>query len=133
MIKRKQFSPFYFLPINLFGNNEIIISCIHIGRAYFSAKSQNPVVASIIYFKSTKNILDGCDVAQHGLSQQGIWVSFWTPRPLKSISQDTFFVGNFLKVNLKHIIEFFHLHIIPMTLYEEIMPYFDNLFIHVYD
>ena len=34
-----------------------------------------------------------------GLSQQGIWVSFWTPKPLKRIPQDTpkEFVRNFLK------------------------------------
>ena len=25
----------------------------------------------------------------HGLSQQGVWVSFWTPKPLKSTPQDT--------------------------------------------
>ena len=25
----------------------------------------------------------------HGLSQKGIWVSFWTPKPLKSTPQDT--------------------------------------------
>ena len=33
-------------------------------------------------------------------------------------------------VNLKYIINFFHLHIIPMTLYKKIMPHFDK-FIHV--
>ena len=66
-------------------------------------------------------------------SQQGVWVSFWTPKPLKSTPQDTqrFLCGIFKNVNLKHIIEFFHLHIIPMTLYKDIMPYFDK-FIHVY-
>ena len=25
----------------------------------------------------------------HGLSQQGVWVPFWTPKPLKSTPQDT--------------------------------------------
>ena len=25
----------------------------------------------------------------HGLSQQGVWMSFWTPKPLKSTHQDT--------------------------------------------
>ena len=25
----------------------------------------------------------------HGLTQQGVWVSFWTPKPLKSTPQDT--------------------------------------------
>ena len=35
----------------------------------------------------------------HGLSQQGVWVSFWTPKPLKSTHQDTqnSFERNFLK------------------------------------
>ena len=34
-------------------------------------------------------------------------------------------------LNLKLIIKFFHLHIIPMTLFNDIMTYFDE-FIHVY-
>ena len=34
-------------------------------------------------------------------------------------------------LNLKLIIEFFHLLIIPMTLFNDILPYFDE-FIHVY-
>ena len=68
-----------------------------------------------------------------GLSQQGVWVPFWTPKPLKGVPKD---IQKILRrisqhVNLKHIIEFFHLHIIPMTLYKDIMPYFDE-FIHVY-
>ena len=39
----------------------------------------------------TENLLTkalGCPV-HHGLSQQGVWVSFWTPKPLKSTPQDT--------------------------------------------
>ena len=44
---------------------------------------------------------------------------FWTP------------TKNCEDVNLKHMIKFFHLHIIPMTLYKGIMSYFDK-FIHVY-
>ena len=68
----------------------------------------------------------------HGLSQQGVWVPFWTPKPLKRKSpQDTqiFLCGISKNPNLKLIIEFFHLLIIPMTLYYDIMPYFDE-FIH---
>ena len=69
----------------------------------------------------------------HGLSQQGIWVPFWTPKPLKRTSQDTqtFLCGISKNPNLKLIIEFFHLLIIPMTLFNDIMPYFDE-FIQVY-
>ena len=26
---------------------------------------------------------------EHGLIQQGVWVPFWTPRPLKRTPQDT--------------------------------------------
>ena len=26
---------------------------------------------------------------EHGLSQQGVWVPFWTPNPLKRTPQDT--------------------------------------------
>ena len=67
----------------------------------------------------------------HGLSQQGAWVHFWTPKPLKRTPQDTqkFLCG--ISENLKLIIEFFHLLIIPMTFFYDIMPYFDE-FIHVY-
>ena len=80
----------------------------------------------------TNKYLVHLDHVQHGLSQQGVWVSFWTPKPLKSTPQDTpqklwRISWNF---NLKHIIEFFHLHIIPMTLYKGVMLYFDK-FIHV--
>ena len=54
----------------------------------------------------------------HSLSQQGVWVSFWTPKPFKSTPQDTqtLLRGISYNVIFKHIIEFFHLHIIPMTL-----------------
>ena len=69
----------------------------------------------------------------HGLSQQGILVPFWTPKPLKRTPQDTqiFLCGISKNLNLKLIIEFFHLLIIPMTFLNDIMPYFDE-FIHVY-
>ena len=67
----------------------------------------------------------------HGLSQQGVWVPFWTPKPLKRIPRDTqiFLCG--ISKNLKLIIEFFHLLVIPMTLFNDIRPYFDES-IHVY-
>ena len=73
------------------------------------------------------------DDDNHGLSQHGVWVSFWTPKPLKSTPQDTkkMFVRNFIKMSIKHKIESFHHHIILMTLYKDIMPYFDK-YIHVY-
>ena len=69
----------------------------------------------------------------HGLSQQGVWVPFWTPNPLKRTPQDTqiFLCGISKNLNLKLKIEFCHLLIIPMTLFNDIMPYFDE-FIHVY-
>ena len=69
----------------------------------------------------------------HGLSQQGVWVPFWTPKPLKRTPQDTQIVlwGISKNLNPKLIIEFFHLLIIPMTLINDIMPYFDE-FIHVH-
>ena len=53
--------------------------------------------------------------------------------PLKSTSQDTpIFFEEFLKMSISSIsIELFHLHVIPMTFYKDIMPYFD-IFIHVY-
>ena len=70
---------------------------------------------------------------QHGLSQQAVWVPFWTPKPLKRTPQDTQKIscGISKNLNLKLIIEFFPLLIIPMTLFNDIMPYFDE-FIHVY-
>ena len=69
----------------------------------------------------------------HGLSQQGVWVPFWTPKPLKRTPQDTpnFLCGILKNLNLKLIIVFSHLHIIPMTFFNDIMPYFDE-FIPVY-
>ena len=42
-----------------------------------------------------------------------------------------FLCGISKNLNLKLIIEFFHLLIIPMILFDDIMPYFDE-FIHVY-
>ena len=59
---------------------------------------------------------------------------FWTPKSLKRNPQDTqIFKGGISKnLNLKLINEFFHLLIRPMTLFNDIMPYFDE-FIHVYD
>ena len=70
---------------------------------------------------------------KHGLSQQGVWVPFWTPKPLKRTPQDTqiCLCGIYKNPNLNLIIEFFHLLIIPMMLFNDIMPYFDE-FIHVY-
>ena len=67
------------------------------------------------------------------LSQQGVWVPFWTPKPLKRIPQDTqFFLCAISKnLNLKLIVEFFHLHIIHITSYKDIMPCSDE-FVHVY-
>ena len=73
-------------------------------------------------------------LATHGLSQQGVWVPFWTPKPLKRTPQDThiFLCGISKNPNLKLIIEFSHLRIIPMTLFNDIMHYFDVKFVHVY-
>ena len=70
--------------------------------------------------------------SSHGLSQQGVWVPFWTPKPLKMTPQDThiFQCGVSQNLNLKLIFEFFHLLIIPMTLFNGIMSNFDAL-IHV--
>ena len=58
---------------------------------------------------------------------------FWTPKPLKRTPQDTLIslCGIPKNLNLKLIIEFFHLLTIPMTLLNDIMPYFDE-FIHIY-
>ena len=87
--------------------------------------------------RNTSNILLGLMgmkfTLTHGLSQQGVWVPFWTPKPLKRTPQDTqiFLCGISKNLNIKFIIEFFHFLIIPMTLNNDIMPYFDE-FIHVY-
>ena len=86
-------------------------------------KVENPIVSCITT----------CKALHHGLSQQGVWAPFWTPKPLKRTPQDTqiFLCGISKNPNLKLIIEFFHLLIIPMTLFNDIMPYFDE-FMHVY-
>ena len=71
----------------------------------------------------------------HRLSQEGVWVPFWTPKPLKTTPQDTqkslCGISKNLKLKLKLIIEFFHLLTIPMTFLNDIKPYFDE-FTHVY-
>ena len=64
-------------------------------------------------------------------TQQGVWPPFWTPKPLKRTPQDTHFLCGISK-NLNLIDEFFHLLIIPMTLINDIMPYFDE-FIYIYN
>ena len=70
----------------------------------------------------------------HGLSQQGVWVFFWTPKPLKSTPQDTqFFVRNFLKcLSQAYDLTFFYLHVIPMTFYKDIMPYFGKFIVYMF-
>ena len=67
------------------------------------------------------------------VSVEHVWVSFWTSKPLKRTPQDThnFLWGISWNFYLKHIIEFFIIRIIPMTLYKDTMPYLDR-FIHVY-
>ena len=67
-------------------------------------------------------------------SRLGVWVPFWTCKPLKRTPKDTqiFKCGISKNLNLKLRIEFFHLLIISMTLFNDNMPYFDEL-IHVYD
>ena len=56
-------------------------------------------------------------------------VSLRAPKPLKGTPPDTQnFRDDFFNGNLKHIIEFFHLHIIPMTLYKDIMLILINLY-----
>ena len=58
-------------------------------------------------------LLTSCSVHtgqwEHGLSQQGVWVPFWTPKPLKRTPQDTqiSLSGIFKNPNLKLVIEFF--------------------------
>ena len=61
------------------------------------------------------------------------WVSLWTPKTLKMhpSGHPKNFVKNFLKCQSQAYNWFFHLHTIPMTLFKDIMPYFDK-FIHVY-
>ena len=70
---------------------------------------------------------------RHGLSQQGVWVLFWTPKPLKRTPQDThiFLCGISLNPYLKLTIEFFHLLIIPITLFNDIMPFLMNLYLFI--
>ena len=76
----------------------------------------------------THAIVGLCRVRYHGLSQQGVWVPLWTPKPLKRTPVDThFFCVEISKnLNLKLIIEFIHLLIVPMTLFNDSMTYFDE-------
>ena len=74
-----------------------------------------------------------CIYVCHSLSQQGVWVSFWTPKHLKITLRtpkpfcEEFFTISFSSISLC----FFHIHIIPLTLYKDIMTYRDE-FIHVH-
>ena len=58
---------------------------------------------------------------------------FGHPNPQKApLRTPRFFCEEFLQMSISSIIiEYFHLHIISMILYKDIMPYFDN-FIYVY-
>ena len=67
-------------------------------------------------------------------SQQGVWVhAFLDTQTLKKNPSGHPFClcGISRNLNLKLIIEFFHIIINPLTLFNDIMPYFDE-FIHVY-
>ena len=54
----------------------------------------------------------------HSLSQQGVWVSFGHPNPQKSPHRTP--KCHFLNCQV------FHLNVIPMTFYKDIVPYFNN-------
>ena len=86
-----------------------------------------------VLFKESYRYIDMPHINDTPISQQGVWVPFWTPKPLKRTPQDTQknLCGISKNFNLKLIIEFFHLLIIPMTLFNYVRPYFDE-FIHVY-
>ena len=93
--------------------------------------------ANLVNMKNRREMMEtmasGHLPVSHGFSHQGVWVPFWTPKPLERTPQDTqiFLCGISKNPNLKLTIEFFHLIIIPMTLSNDIMPYFEE-FIHVY-
>ena len=49
-------------------------------------------------------ILTSIPNPDHGLSQQGVWVSFWTPKPLKTTSQDIqIFWEEFLEMSISSL------------------------------
>ena len=82
----------------------------------------------IYHYHSAINNFD-CVPRRVGLSDNHVRKStplgiIWTPKPSKIIHQDTHHFGGVisLNVNFKHIIEFFHINIIPMTLCNDIMP-----------
>ena len=71
----------------------------------------------------------------HSLSQQGVWVSFgypnsqrspyWTPKRCEEFLK---ICEEFCKMSIwSTYLNNFHLNIIPITLYKDIMPYFDEL------
>ena len=82
-------------------------------------------------FHKTAEYLHGELAGNHLHILCGSWS--WTPKPFERTPQDTpkNLCGISKNLNLKLIIEFFHLYIIPMTLFNDFMPYFDE-FIHVY-
>ena len=86
---------------------------------------------SIIVFLSKRLLKQELEV--HGLSHQGTWASFSHPNPQKLTLRTSTYVSAdfFLNVNLKHVIEYFHLNIIHMTLYKDIMLYFDKFTVEI--
>ena len=69
----------------------------------------------------------------HSLTQQGVWPSFGHPNPQKSpFTTPKIFCKEFLKLSISSTsFHFFHINIIPLALYMDIMLSFIEL-IHVY-
>ena len=101
--------------------SSIFLRCIH-----SHSRGRGQVITIHILCKVKTDIVNW-QALSHGLSQQGVWVPFRTPQPLKRTHQDTQILGGgiYKNLNVKLIIEFFHLFLIPMTLFNDIMPYFD--------
>ena len=87
------------------------ITCVKqlLHNMYFSQKGEK---LSVFFFSVKTLCQDGrtdevclsSNRSSHGLSQQGVWVPFWTPKPLKITPQDIqFFCVEFLKISISSL------------------------------
>ena len=89
---------YFFLKNSLYYLCQILLQICIILKRHAALKSQRQM-----FMKYCTIVLVLC--LRHGLSQQGVWVSFWTPKPLKSTPQDTQkrFCEEFLKMSISSI------------------------------
>ena len=72
---------------NYAGGNHFSLNCQSTQACSWTEIIKQMVCVFLIVV--TAHIPQVTDRLNHGLSQQGVWVPFWTPKPLKRTPQDT--------------------------------------------